>query len=149
MRTLLLLAALQWPMGAPAPVAPPAAELADGGVAAIPVPQILRSAEDAHRTVKSMDARLENRQLVEGIRASLPAVVAKIDPLASQEALLSRRDMADLRPALLRADQTLATWEAALEAAVRSLFTSRQELQRMDAAWAATENASALEQVPQ
>ena len=153
MRTVLLLAAmLQWPLGIPGPSAPsaPAAvnESVDGGLAAIPLPQILRSAEDAHRTVRSMAERLDDRQLVDEVQEGLPALVAKIDPLAGQDSLISGRDVADLRPALLRADQTLAAWDAQLEAAVRAVYSSKQDLQRMDATWAATEAQARQEQVP-
>ncbi len=66
MRTLLLAAFLQWPLGpaarSPPPPAAPAVEPGEAGVAAIPLPHLLRSAEDAHRTVKSMAERLGDRR---------------------------------------------------------------------------------------
>jgi potassium efflux system protein len=152
MRTVLLLALLQWPIGMPAPSSPAstptAAEPTDGGIAAIPVPQILRSGEDAYRTLRAMSEQLEKHQLVDDIHSRLPAIVARVEPLAARGAVTARRDLADLRPALLRADQTLAGWDSELEGTVRTLFADRQELQRMDATWAATEREAREEQVP-
>ncbi|MGZ6078028.1 MAG: mechanosensitive ion channel family protein [Myxococcaceae bacterium] len=151
MRTVLLLALLQSPLSAlaaPTP-APTSSESTDGReLAAIPVPQILRSAEDAHQAVRRIGEQSEKRALIDDVHARLPAIVGKIAPLASQEALISHRDIADLRPALLRADLTLASWDADLEAAVRATFANRQELQRMDLTWAATEAEARQDQVP-
>ncbi|MGZ6070478.1 MAG: hypothetical protein ACXWK8_04630, partial [Myxococcaceae bacterium] len=122
MRTVLLLALLQSPLSAlaaPTP-APTSSESTDGReLAANPVPQILRSAEDAHQAVRRIGEQSEKRALIDDVHARLPAIVGKIAPLASEEALISHRDIADLRPALLRADLTLASWDADLEAAVR------------------------------
>ncbi len=152
MRTVLLVALLQWPPGIPAPslpASPPAAEGANAGPAAIPLPQILRAAEDAHRTLRSMSDRLEQHRLLDEVHERLPALAAKVDPLAGQDMLLSRRDVADLRPALMRADQTLAAWDEQLEATVRSAYATRQDLSRMDATWSMTEDRARQEQVPQ
>lgn len=151
MRTVLLLALLQSPLGgAPATSPPQPAHLdpAAAGVPAIPVPQIIRSAEEAHRAVRRIGEESEKRELIDDVHARLPGIAAKIDPLASEEALISRRDVADLRPALLRADLTLASWDGDLESAVRATFASRQELGRLDATWAATEAEARQEQVP-
>ncbi|HSP18157.1 MAG TPA: mechanosensitive ion channel domain-containing protein, partial [Myxococcaceae bacterium] len=149
MRTVLLLALLQSPVGVPAasPQQPPL-ESTPPGVQAIPVPQILRSAEEAHRVVRRIGEDSAKRELIDDVHARLPGIVAKIDPLASEEALISRRDVADLRPALLRADLTLSSWDSQLEATVRATFASRQELRRLDATWAATEAEARQEQVP-
>ncbi|HUM11971.1 MAG TPA: mechanosensitive ion channel domain-containing protein [Myxococcaceae bacterium] len=152
MRFVLLAALLQWPLGPAAPSAAPApaaaVEPGDGGVAAIPLPELLRSAEDAHRTVKSMAEPLGDRRLIEEVQQRLPALVEKVDPLAGQGALVSRRDEADLRPALQRADQTLGVWDDGLESAVRSVYANKQELQRMDAVWALTEAEARQDGVP-
>ncbi len=150
MRTVLLIALLQWPLGMPAASSSTAVvvESSDGGIAAIPVPEILRATEDAHRAVRTIAEQLEKRQIIDEVHERLPVLVRKLDPLAGADIPISRRDAADLRPALLRADQTLAGWDAALESAVRGIYTGRQTLQRMDATWAATEAEARLEQVP-
>ena len=134
MRTVLLLALLQWPLGNPAPSSPAVAavESSDGGIAAIPVPEILRATEDAHRAVRTIGEQLEKRQIVDEVHQRLPVLVGRLDPLAGADIPISRRDAADLRPALLRADQTLAAWDTALESAVRTVGQIQIERRRGD-----------------
>ena len=143
MRLLLLTALLQWPLGpeAPSPAAEPApaAEVRDAGPAAILLPEVLRSAEKAHGALKAMAKPLADDQLIEEVQQGLPALVSSIDPLAGKSPRLPKQDLADVRPALQRADDTLSTWDDGLESAVRAVYENSQELQRMDAVWSLTE----------
>ncbi len=77
MRTVLVLALLQWPLGAetpaPAPAPTPEPESRDAGPAAIALPEVLRSAEKAHRALKSMAKPLADDQLIEEVQQGLPS----------------------------------------------------------------------------
>jgi potassium efflux system protein len=142
MRFLLLAALLQWPLGpeAPSPAAePPVPEVRDAGPAAILLPEVLRSAEKAHGALKAMAKPLADDQLIEEVKEGLPPLVSSIDPLAGKGPRPPKQDLADVRPALQRADDTLSTWDDGLESAVRAVYENSQELQRMDAVWSLTE----------
>jgi small-conductance mechanosensitive channel len=152
MRFLLLAALLQWPLGAeaPAPAAEPAPvpEVRDAGPAAILLPEVLRSAEKAHGALQSMAKPLADRELIEEVQQGLPTLVSSIDPLAGKGSLPPKQDLADVRPALQRADDTLSTWDEGLESAVRAVYENGQALQRMDAVWALTETQAGQDGAP-
>ena len=142
MRTALLAVLLQWPLGAeaPSPAAPaPETESRDAGPAAIALPEVLRSAEKAHRTLESMAEGLADRQLIDEVQKGLPALVSSVDALAGAGPPSPKKDLADVRPVLQRTDDALSTWDEGLESAVRSVFEKRQELQRLDEVWSLTE----------
>jgi potassium efflux system protein len=143
MRTVLLLALLQWPLGAetPAPAAAPTPETEsrDAGPAAIALPEVLRSVEKAHRTLKSMAEGLADDQLIEEVQKGLPALVSSVDSLTGAGPPSPKQDLADVRPALQRTDGDLSTWDEGLESAVRSVYEKRQELQGLDEVWSLTE----------
>src|SRR5512132_2104103 len=143
MRFLLLAALLQWPLGpdapSPAPEPAPVPEVRDAGPAAILLPEVLRSAEKAHGALKAMAKPLADDQLIEEVKQGLPPLVSSIDPLAGKGPRPPKQDLADVRPALQRADDTLSTWDDGLESAVRAVYENSQELQRMDAVWSLTE----------
>jgi small-conductance mechanosensitive channel len=148
MRTVLLIAFLQLPLDPPVPEPPAAAEPADAGPKAIALPRIIRSAEDVHRTLRPTLERIDHRQLVEEVQKGLPVLSAKIEPLAGAEAARHHGDLTDVGPALLRADETLSSWDADLESAVKDVHKARRELQHMDATWNATDEEARGEQAP-
>src|ERR1700742_1525036 len=131
MHAAVLMVLLQLPLESPAPepAAPAAAEPEDAGPRAIAFPRIIRSAEDVHRTLRSMQERIDHRQLVEEIRKELPVLSAKLEPLAEVGAGKHHGDLSDVGPALLRADETLGTWDADLESAVKDVHKAKRELQ--------------------
>jgi potassium efflux system protein len=143
MRFLLLAALLQWPLGpeAPSPAAEsaPVAEVRDAGPAAILLPEVLRSAEKAHGALKAMAKPLADDQLIEEVQQGLPTLVSSIDPLAGKGPRPPKQDLADVRPALQRADDTLSTWDEGLESTARAVYENSQELKRMDEVWSLTE----------
>ncbi len=143
MRLLLLTALLQWPLGpeapSPAPEPAPVSESRDAGPSAISLPEVLRSAEKAHRALNSMAKPLADRQLLEEVQEGLPSLVSRTDPLAGTGPLPPKQDLADVRPALQLADDTLSAWDEGLESAVRAVYENSQELQRMDEVWSLTE----------
>jgi potassium efflux system protein len=143
MRTVLLLALLQWPLGAepPTPAAAPTAETEsrDAGPAAIALPEVLRSVEKAHGALKAMAEGLADDQLIEEVQKGLPALVSSVDSLTGAGPPSPKQDLADVRPALKRTDDALSTWDEGLESAVRSVYEKRQELQGLDAVWSLTE----------
>ncbi len=143
MRTVLLLALLQWPLGAepptPAAAPTPETESRDAGPAAIALPEVLRSVEKAHRALKSMAEGLADDQLIEEVQKGLPALVSSVDSLTGAGPPSPKQDLADVRPALQRADGDLSKWDEGLESAVRSVYERRQELQGLDEVWSLTE----------
>ena len=142
MRTVLLLAGMLQGLSGVATASPtpaPALDSTDHGIAAIPPPDVVRSAEDAHRTLRSMEEGLENHRLVDDVQRRLPELVAKVDPQLTVNVALSTAEVLELRPALQRADQTLAVWDGELQSLLRATYAAKQDLQRMDAVWAATQ----------
>src|SRR5207344_3208545 len=118
MRLLLLAALLQWSLGAEAPseAAPaPVPEVRDAGPAAILLPDVLRSAEKAHGALKAMAKPLADDELIEEVQKGLPTLVSSIDPLTGKGSPSPKQDLADVRPVLQRADDTLSTWDDGLE----------------------------------
>ena len=103
------------------------------------LPEVLRSAEKAHGALKAMAKPLADDQLIEEVQKGLPALVSSIDPLTGKGPLPPKQDLADVRPVLQRADDTLSTWDDGLESAVRAVYENSQELQRMDEVWSLTE----------
>jgi hypothetical protein len=140
MRTLLLAMLLQWPLGAEdsSPVAT-RAEVRDAGPAAISLPEVLRSVEKAHGTLKTLAKPLADSQLIEEVQQGLPALVSTIDPLIGKGPLSPKQDLTDVRPVLQRADDTLSTWDDGFESAVEAVYENSQELRRMDEVWSLTE----------
>ena len=150
MRTVLLLAGMLQGLSGVATSSPmpvPALDSSDRGLAAIPPPDIVRSAEDAHRALRSMTEGLENRRLVDEVQRRLPELVAKVDPQLTVNVALSTAEVLELRPALQRADQTLAVWDGELQSLLRATYAAKQDLQRMDAVWAATQAGATEEGV--
>jgi small-conductance mechanosensitive channel len=93
--------------------------------------------------------RIDHRQLVDDIRKELPVLSAKLEPLAGVETTRHHRELSDVGPALLRADETLASWDRELESSVTDVYKARRELQHMDATWAATDQEAKAEGGPQ
>jgi potassium-dependent mechanosensitive channel len=126
----------------------PADTATDAGPQAISLPLILRSAEEARRTLRSMSERASVQDLIVEIQRELPELVSKTDPLVARGAVVSVRDVADVGPALRRADETLSGWDADLESAVRAAYEEMQALQRREVTWALTESEAKAEHAP-
>src|SRR6516164_1205067 len=124
MWTALLIAVLYSAPATPteAPEHSTKSEPVNAGTAPIPLPQIIRSAEEAHRTLRTKLASLEEVNVAEEIQTELPALAAKVEPLAGRSTPLSKQELTNLGPALLRADEILAPWESELESAVKHVY---------------------------
>jgi potassium efflux system protein len=145
-----------------APATPPAAggaKPADAARAAEPVPaaidlpSVIRASEAAHATLRRIGDRIEDAEVVEDVRARLPATAEGLDrlePSATAEQLsgLSVRDLLDVQQLLARNEQVLSKWEGRLEESARALHTSSKELQRMEATWRLTEESVRSEGAP-
>src|SRR5262249_1626786 len=108
----------------------------------------IRAAQDAHRTLRTKLASLDEADVAEEIQAELPTLSAKVEPLAGRSMPLTKQDITDLGPALLRADETLAAWDSQLESAVKHVYAVRQDLRRMDTTWSGTEALAKEEGAP-
>src|SRR5262249_29620315 len=124
MRTALLIVALYSTGATPTEAPEHSAQKESGqtGTAPIPLPQIIRAAQDAHRTLRTKLASLDEADVAEEIQAELPTLSAKVEPLAGRSMPLTKQDITDLGPALLRADETLAAWDSQLESAVKHVY---------------------------
>jgi small-conductance mechanosensitive channel len=136
---------------APAPAAAPDAAPRPVEPAAIPLPDVIREAEDAYRFLRRLAGRLGEETPLPGLAARLEAVQAAADPALRAAAGIARpeaRALLDLRQTLLRNEEELASVDARLEDQVRELDGSARELAAMDARWAATEAAAQREEAP-
>jgi len=140
----------------PLPGKPGAGEGAKGSEpaapAAIPLPSIIRSAEDAHRALARIGERLGDEAEVAEVVERLPALqkfVERLMPAGEPTLEMPDRDLADLRQAVLRNEQQLARWDGRLEDSVRTLDASRTELKRMGATWALTEESARSAEAPE
>lgn len=152
---LLLVLASGAPTPAPAeappePVATAPAK-APPAPAAIPLTSIIRSAEEAHRTVQRVAAQLDAGDDVTSLGDRLApvagAVERALDATAAQTDL-DARALADLRQVLLRNDELLAVWDARLEEAVAELDARAGELDRLETTWTLTAQATSAEVAP-
>lgn len=144
---------------APAPVAKPlAVEAAKPAEApapeAIPLPSVIRSAEEASRSLRQIGDKVDDDGLLQDIDERLPRATEFLDRVSPSGAPptmseLANRDLGDLRQALLRSEQTLSRWDGRLEDSVRSLHESGLELKRMDATWALTEEGARRDRAPE
>ncbi|HVP69276.1 MAG TPA: mechanosensitive ion channel domain-containing protein [Anaeromyxobacteraceae bacterium] len=139
---------------APAPAPPPAAEAKPAEPAAIPLPAIIRSAEEAYRTLARLGDKVDDDAAQQDVRERLPRtreLVEKLRPAVSEEQMagLLPLDVNDLRQALLRHEQQLSRWDGKLEDAARTLFGAVAELRRMEVTWALTEEAARASHAPE
>jgi len=122
--------------------------------AAIPLPAIVRSAEEAHRALLRLEDRIGDDSVRQDVADRLPKAIEAVDrlgpaPTAEQVAELLPAQISDLRQALARQEQQLARWDGRLEDAARSLYGAGAELRRMEATWALTRDAAQAGRAPE
>jgi small-conductance mechanosensitive channel len=135
----------------PAPATPAKAE--PPPPAAVPLPSLIRVAEESHRALRIITDRLADDSLLREVESRLPATAQELDrlgPAASPAALagLSDRALVDLAQLLARTEQSLARWDARLEEGALRLHAASKELARMEATWRLTEESARAEQAP-
>jgi len=122
--------------------------------AAVPLPSIIRSAEEAYRTLARIGEKVDDDAGLAEVVERLPRMgefVERLAPAAPGEHAqpFPDRELADLRQAVLRNEQQLARWDGRLEDSVRSLDGARTELRRMEATWSLTEESARLAEAPE
>jgi len=122
--------------------------------AAIPLPSLVRSAEETHRALRRIGDRLDDAAVLRDVEARLPAAVEALDRLGpavdpGRLSELAGRDLLDLKTLLIRNEQGLARWDERLEEAARALHAGSKDLERMDATWRLTEESARADQAPE
>ena len=118
--------------------------------AAIPLPAVIRSAEEAYRSLRRLGDKIADDAVLRDVGERLPRVAELLERVSPPSVSdLADRDLGDLRQALLRNEQTLSRWDARLEESVRLLHDAGLELRRMGATWALTEEAARAEGAPE
>jgi len=131
---------------APAPAAPT-------GPAAIPLPALIRSAEQAIAALRRLEAKVAPDPAMEAISGELSEVARVLDQTAPSVApqrlgRLSGRDLADLRQEIMRHDARLERWDTQLEEAAVGLSGAGEQLRRMQATWDLTRDEAASARAP-
>jgi len=133
--------------------APALATPAPAGPAAIPLPAVVRSAEQAIAALRKLEAQAEPDPAEEGIHGEISEIARILDQTAPSVApdrlgQLSGRDLADLRQELMRHDARLARWDVQLEAAAGGHSAAGQQLRKMQATWDLTRDEAASAGAP-